>query len=379
MARVSQAVAAALLASACYRAAALHAGRPKGARRRARERADRRLFEGEEPAPTAPPRRTVYCPPEGVALGASQEGVCQPSTRTAAVAALRGSFDAHHRASIAAAFEGSEAGAYLTIGSWREGPLLGNWLAHAWAAAELGAKRGAAVVSVALDEGAMTGCENFRASLPGGIFALRCVSLAGWLPRSLLNASSGEARAGNCESGVALWARPLILQAAVEASTHPVFLVSTDVVVRKDMMGLGDSILLSGKRQMAVAAEGNGKLNTDAVFATKASLNFLGKWADQAGQCFNSPEVDKSALQQVVHNGGMGKLLGTFYASEIGQCMRRGEFATHFNCAGKRTSFVMKGMHDWVEGMTVDPKQVMRPGQTFDMALHHRNHSKKKA
>jgi len=234
-------------------------------------------------------------------------------------------------------------------------------------------------VSVALDEGAMSGCENFRASLPGGSVALRCVSLAGWLPRALLNASSAEARAGGCESGVARWARPLILQAAVEASGHPVFLVSADVIIRKDMMDLGASLLVSGKKQMAVAAEGNGKLNTDAVFATKASLNFLDKWADQAGQCFSSPEVDKSALQQVLHYGGMGKLLGTFYATEVGECMRRGEFATHFNCAGKRTSSVMKSMHDWVEGITVDPKQVMQPGQVFDMAVQKRSLKAKNA
>jgi len=272
------------------------------------------------------------------------------------------------RQRVADAVGSAWIGSYLTIGSWRSGPFLGNWLGHAKMATDSDERDHMHVVNVALDKGGMDGCENFRRSLPDGRFTLSCVSLAGWLPAALFEAhEDSEARRGGCESTMASWTKPLILKAAVEASAHPILMIDTDVVIHKDIMTHGTRLMGSGMSQMITGVEGNGRVNTGTVFATRASLPVLQDWANQSSSCLNSLEVDKSALQHVLHYGAKGASLSTFPLTEVGQCDKSGSFATHYNCAGKRKVFVMKSQHDWFDDLSESAADLVQPGQLFNL------------
>lgn len=361
----------ALAALALLRASALEFERPKGARRRAMERAHARArarlaVEIAAVAPAAEAAAPVFCPEKVESETLSAEAVCQPSTRPHAVSALIDEFHVNFAHKVGEVVGKSWVGSYLTIGSWRSGPFLGNWLAHAKKVTDAETQGHMHVVNVALDQGAMDGCENFRNSLPDGRFTLSCVSLAGWLPPSLFSAHQGvEDRIGSCESNLVLWTKPVILKAAVEASTHPVLLVDTDVIVYKDMMTLGASLLNTGTKELVVGVEGNGMVNTGTVFATKASLPLLKAWVDKDNKCLNGRETDKSSLQHVLHYHGKQETLGTFPLSEVGQCEKKGWYATHYNCAGKKKAVIMRGMQNWVQYISMNATEVMRPGQHF--------------
>jgi hypothetical protein len=297
------------------------------------------------------------------------EAVCNPESRARAVDALVQDFhSAGWKKRVADAVGSAWIGSYLTIGSWRSGPFLGNWLGQARRVTDTDAHAHMHVVNVALDKGGMDGCENFRQSLPNGRFTLSCVSLVGWLPATLFEAQKDtEARRGSCESTMTLWTKPLILKAAVEASAHPILMVDTDVVIHKDMMTHGAKLMSGGMSQMIAGVEANGRVNTGTVFATRASLPVLQDWVNQSSSCLNSLEVDKSALQHILHYGSKGASLSTFPLTEVGQCDKSGSFATHYNCAGKRKAFVMKSQNNWVDSLSENAADIAQPGQLFNL------------
>jgi len=280
---------------------------------------------------------------------------------------LQMAFYANYSRKVAAVFENNYIGTYLIVSDGRRSPFFGNWVANAKLMTDAHEHSHMSIVNVALDEGAVAACDNVRrALLDSGSISLSCVSLAGWLPATVLE---GDSRVGSCENNVALWTKPHILKAAVAVSNHPVMMIDTDVILYKDLMTLGANMLLgsNGSKQMVAGEEGHGLVNTGTVFASRVSVPLLLQWAEQVGHCMFSKEADKGALQHVIHYGG-NPTVETFALNLVGQCEKKGRFATHYNCvAEKKKVATMKGMQNWVDSISTDPKELMKPGQLISL------------
>mmetsp|Transcript_86013 Transcript_86013/g.233090 ORF Transcript_86013/g.233090 Transcript_86013/m.233090 type:complete len:212 (+) Transcript_86013:798-1433(+) len=80
-------------------------------------------------------------------------------------------------------------------------------------------------------------------------------------------------------------------------------MVDPDVVLYTDLMPLGADLLNNSSNATMVAGlERTGRAYTGTIYATKKSLPALSAWARQGNKCLNNKEVDKGALQQLVHN-----------------------------------------------------------------------------
>jgi hypothetical protein len=133
--------------------------------------------------------------------------------------------------------------------------------------------------------------------------------LSGWLSTGYALFSRFDVPAhgilAGCDSSFTTWTKPVILKAAVEASDHPVMMVEPDVVLYTDLMTLGADLLNhSSNATMIAGLEGNGRADTGTIYAAKESIPALSAWARQGSQCLNSREVDRGALQQLVHDSG---------------------------------------------------------------------------
>jgi hypothetical protein len=254
--------------------------------------------------------KTVYCQPRKLPSRKASGGgptACNPETRVAALQELTNHFDSVWNARVAEAFDRVAADAYLLIGDWHSGPLVGNWLAHAKGVAE-SSRTTINVIHVALDQAGAEGCRNFIFNSIGGKrINLDCVSLSGWLSvgHALFSRSdvAGHGVLAGCDSAFLGWTKPMILKAAVEASKHAVMMVDPDVIMYTDLMPLGADLLNRSNGATIVAGvEGNGQANSGTVYATKKSLPVLSAWVHQNNGCLNSKEVDKSALQLLVYN-----------------------------------------------------------------------------
>lgn len=338
--------------------------RPRGARRRARERAqlERDLAALRGTLETAPPPKPVFCPDATV-----DSPTAVPLCEAQAVQALQEAFYATFSRQVASVFEKAFIGTYLTIGDWRGGSYFGNWLANAKILTDGIRESHMHVVHVALDQGAMATCQNLHSALDAAShLSLDCVSLAGWLPAQ---AFEGARREGTCESNLLLWTKPHILKAAIASSPHPVMLIDTEVIVHQDLLSLASSLLLrsEGRKQMVAGQDLKGLADTATVFATKVSLPLLLQWADQSGKCLHSREADQGALQHVL-SAYSASTLETFDIGDVGQCAKKGKFATHYSCMSrKHIGEAMKGNRDWVVTIPTDPKDLMKPGQLISL------------
>lgn len=338
--------------------------RPRGARRRARERAQlqRDMAAFKDALETTPPPKPVFCPDATVDSPAAV-----PLCEAQAVLALQQAFYSNFSRQVASAFESAFIGTYLTVGDSRGSSFFGNWLANAKILTDANRNSHMHVVHVALDQGAVTACHNLRDALDAAShLSLDCVSLAGWLPAQVFE---GDRRDGTCESNLVLWTKPHILKAAIASSPHPVLLIDTEVIVHQDLLSLASNLLLKseGHKQMVAGQDLKGLANTATVFATKVSLPLLLQWAEQAGKCLHGREADQGALQHVL-SAYTQSTLEHFDIGDVGQCAKKGRFATHYSCMSrKHVGEAMKGNRDWVVTIPTDPKDLMKPGQLISL------------
>jgi hypothetical protein len=334
-----------------------------------------------EAAPTRPP--PVFCPTpdqvreqeareagqkrggRDVGLETSSPG-CSPEERLKTAAQLEKSFADKWRSSVADVFSQEESGTYLSIGDWRAGPLLGNWLSHAGRAGDV--EGGIHLVNVALDKGGMTGCRNLqRAMEAGSAVRLTCVSLAGWLPDRYFE---GDTHMGSCDYNMILWTKPNILKAAVESSQHAVLMIDTDVLLYKDLLKLGkQKFARNSDKKLITGREKNNQANTGTVYATRwDSMPFLEAWVRANNKCLNGQMGDQSAMQHVIHyEPGMRLALETFQRGEVGECAIKGKYATHYNCVGNKHK-AMRENEEWAEGVSTKPEEIAGPNPVI--ALH---------
>jgi len=191
------------------------------------------------------------------------------------------------------------------------------------------------------------------------------VSLSGWLSMGYALFTrfdgTGNGILAGCDRQFVTWTRPLILKAAVQASAHPVMMVETDVLLYKDIRPLGASLLEKSTNGATVVAgiEGSGRANTGTIYATKASLPLLRAWAEQSDRCLNSKDVDKSALQHLVHfSAKAGDDLGQCHDAEEGeQCYKEVTWAMKTGLSRHR---------DWYSGLSASSSWA-----DFQLRLHH--------
>jgi hypothetical protein len=305
----------------------------------------------------------------------SLEESCKPENRAAAADALLPLFHDYYVAKVKEAFASIGGPAMLTIGDGHSNGLFFNFMAHVNRTV-VEEKANLPVVNVALDEMGMKGCEatqkRIAATSPsaGGFMSrlrrklsgkkeqptpvLKCLSLEGWLPSELspTDQAAGVRGTGTCRYNIIIWTKPHILKVALEASSHGVLMIDTDVVVRKDILKESVQRLTEKKGASIVTGIENtraDRINTGTVFITPTGRMYteiMEEWIKENSNYLNDDHGDQAALQAVFLTNHRLNQFAVTYGESVGQCSRPAPVATHYNCYANKLA-PMKSQGDW--------------------------------
>jgi len=321
----------------------------------------------------------------GAALGAARpkkarpftlEESCRPENRADAADALLSPFEEQYASRVQKVFAGIDGPALLTIGDGHSNPLFFNFMAHVNRTAVEG-NLNLEVVNVALDELGLRACEANQQRLgagpehgPVGPFGrlrrrlsrgrpragpkLHCVSLEGWLPGVLFQRDqvAGVKGTGTCPYNIIIWTKPHILKVAVQASSHGVLMIDTDVVVKGDIFKAAVEGLKKKRDASFVTGIENAradKVNTGTVFVSKAgrgSAEILDEWLRENSNWLNDDHGDQAALQAVFNTNHRLLQWAVTFGEAVGQCSRPAPVAIHYNCYANKLA-PMRSQGDW--------------------------------
>jgi hypothetical protein len=233
------------------------------------------------------------------------------------------------------------------------------------------------VVNVALDEQGHRACEANQQRLAtgpepgsGGLFGrlrrrlsgrrpragpkLHCVGLQGWLPGVLFKRDqvAGVKGTGTCPYNIIIWTKPHILKVAVQASSHGVLMIDTDVVVKGDIFKAAALGLAKKRDASFVTGIENGradKVNTGTVFVSKTgrgNTEILDEWIKENSNWLNDDHGDQAALQAVFNVNHRLLQWAVTFGDAVGQCSRPAPVAIHYNCYANKLA-PMRSQGDW--------------------------------
>jgi len=308
------------------------------------------------------------------------EESCKPENRASAADALLPFFHEHFADSVRKAFASIGGPAMLTIGDGHSNALFFNFMAHVNRTV-VEEKVSLPVVNVALDALGMRGCEatqkRLAATSPGaggsglvsrlkrrlsrkqqqpvpGVPVLKCLSLEGFLPSELspTDQVAGVVGTGTCRYNIIIWTKPHILKAALQASSHGVLMIDTDVVVRQDILQESVQRLTEKKGASIVTGIENtraDRINTGTVFMSPAGRMFteiMDEWISENSNYLSDDHGDQAALQAVFLTNHRLNQFAVTYGDAVGQCSRPARVATHYNCYANKLA-PMKLQGDW--------------------------------
>jgi len=302
------------------------------------------------------------------------EESCKPENRASAADALLPFFHEHFADSVRKAFASIGGPAMLTIGDGHSNALFFNFMAHVNRTV-VEEKVNLPVVNVALDAVGMKGCEatqkRIAATSPGSGFmsrlrrklsgkrqqpttVLKCLSLEGFLPSELspTDQAAGVRGTGTCRYNIIIWTKPHILKAALQASSHGVLMIDTDVVVRQDILQESVQRLTEKKGASIVTGIENtraDRINTGTVFMAPTGRMFteiMDEWISENSNYLSDDHGDQAALQAVFLTNHRLHQFAVTYGDSVGQCSRPARVATHYNCYANKLA-PMKLQGDW--------------------------------
>lgn len=302
------------------------------------------------------------------------EESCKPENRASAADALLPLFQTNYDAKVKEAFASIGGPAMLTIGDGHSNGLFFNFMAHVNRTV-VEQRVNLPVVNVALDTLGMKGCEatqqRLAATSPRSGFVsrlrtklsgkkpqptpvLKCVSVEGWLPSELsqTDQAAGVRGTGTCRYNMIIWTKPHILKSALQASSHGVLMIDTDVVVRQDILQESVQRLTQKKGASIVTGIENtraDRINTGTVFITPTGRMFteiMDEWIKENSNYLNDDHGDQAALQAVFLTNHRLLQFAVTYGDSVGQCSRMARVATHYNCYANKLA-PMKSQGDW--------------------------------
>lgn len=170
---------------------------------------------------------------------------------------------------------------------------------------------------------------------------LRCVDLTGWIeepPAKKETLKSNGLAFDSCLYIKVTWTKPVLLYHASGMAPHGLIMIDSDIVVHGDLFQWvkenrdADAAIITGD-------DGGWKQpNSGTIYADENSKWLLERWTDTAGteEVIQSPRGEQEALFVALKRTKKWKLLQTFPKQAVGQCGRRGQLATHFNCLGQK-------------------------------------------
>lgn len=245
---------------------------------------------------------------------------------------LKARFKPEWREQLQDAVQLCEAMPILMIANNKETCLLDNFLAHADSV-----PRGLDVLVAGLDQTTVDACESATTSLQN--VKLQCFDFSTWISdfaQGHTNWTPDEMRSenfGSCMYKATVWTKVVLLEVAAAKSSGVLFM-DADIVLHDDLPAWveanreDDALLMFGD-------EGNDKPNSGTVWAGPNSTGVLKKWYDaiQEDEVLLPAASTQAGINFLLKtNPGLEDHIQILPRSAVGQCSKKGKFASHYNC-----------------------------------------------
>jgi len=121
-------------------------------------------------------------------------------------------------------------------------------------------------------------------------------------------------------------------------------MLDLDVILRKDLFEW-----INITKALPIVAGGGNSVNGGTIFADRTAIPLLSEWGNATiGRYVDEKFFEQAALEAVRKKSGGIQLIPF---EDVGQCGRKGVFATHYNCVGNKVESMSEN-HEWLIGNT---------------------------
>jgi len=270
--------------------------------------------------------------------------------------AVGAAFQQNYSSRVAETFATMDGPSILTISGHLPKPLV-NFVLHVQQVSAAEGKSMPVVANALLDQASIDACRQMQRNEAPEL-RVACIDLVGWMP-------SDPRKSGELDKKsvgyvfMYWWTKPVVLNAAVQASEHGVMMMDLDVVLYQDLLGYAQATWQERPEVLLLAGYEFGKwfYNTGTVYAGRRSLPFLNLWVQENDCTYRSSAGDQTALNSLLQSnltqiGATRKQFWMIPLEMVGQQCVKGSFATHYNCLEKAASgdeSVLSSRGDWAD------------------------------